>query len=580
MFRSTYLPKIDKKLINEEVTTSRKNSIIQAIRRGFFSNIRYLLENAESDPNEIFEASSPQPKPSALEPVIINNYSCNETPIVTNLKLIIQSIYSFHGRTPLMFCASIENEKWSFGIAQNLLEKGAKLSLKDPNGLNALMYACIHSKESLVNLYLNALGDFHLLSVDNFGNTALHIASLGKNESICKILCDICVKYDINPLTAAHKNKLGHTPFDLCFLNRHKSCIDNYNNIKEHFLSRETNQTSARINTAFKKQGSISKTPSFLKNLMNHESALNHDSMQFDSSTNNLNDSSVLCENYETIENINKIASINTENNSDCPKPQYCAPFVNKPKTASYSNRTLNESAKPESIYLNSLEIYRNIYPYKEHLILINPAIKKLPLKEDNMTKLKPIFCELRPLTGSKSFLKSKINFTNILESNSEINSTISTKSILIKREKTDAYISNALNNSHDNLKSVSFSNMNSVVELKTDECHKPHLQNKSELSHKLENKSESINNDNWRKKFCLIFESLENHKSQSFRLGFKYSASTPDDLTAVHANALNALNNLSSKKSSFIQTDRRKSFMSSTSSVVNTRKTSISIES
>jgi hypothetical protein len=235
------------------VTTSRKNSIIQAIRRGFFSNIRYLLENAESDPNEIFEASSPQPKPSALEPVIINNYSCNETPIVTNLKLIIQSIYSFHGRTPLMFCASIENEKWSFGIAQNLLEKGAKLSLKDPNGLNALMYACIHSKESLVNLYLNALGDFHLLSVDNFGNTALHIASLGKNESICKILCDICVKYDINPLTAAHKNKLGHTPFDLCFLNRHKSCIDNYNNIKEHFLSRETNQTSARINTAFKK---------------------------------------------------------------------------------------------------------------------------------------------------------------------------------------------------------------------------------------------------------------------------------------------------------------------------------------
>ena len=44
-----------------------------------------------------------------------------------------------------MFCAIIVDETWAYEIAKNLLEKGAKLGLKDPNGLNALMYACIHS---------------------------------------------------------------------------------------------------------------------------------------------------------------------------------------------------------------------------------------------------------------------------------------------------------------------------------------------------------------------------------------------------------------------------------------------------
>ncbi len=102
MFCYTFLPKIDKTLIYQEVTTNRKSSVIQALRRGFFSNICYLLENTEYDPNKIFEANKTQPKPFALESVIINNYNFNETPTVLNLKLIIQSIYSFHGRTPLM----------------------------------------------------------------------------------------------------------------------------------------------------------------------------------------------------------------------------------------------------------------------------------------------------------------------------------------------------------------------------------------------------------------------------------------------------------------------------------------------
>ena len=144
MFAQTYMPKIDENN-NLEKERKRKLSIIQTIRRGFFTHVRHLLENIKADPNELFKANIPQPLSSFLAPVISNANSPNGPPVVSNLSLINGSIYSFHGRTPLMFCASIEDETWAYGIAQNLLEKGAKLGLKDPNGLNALMYACIHS---------------------------------------------------------------------------------------------------------------------------------------------------------------------------------------------------------------------------------------------------------------------------------------------------------------------------------------------------------------------------------------------------------------------------------------------------
>jgi len=67
-----------------------------AIQHGYFRCIRYLLE-LNYDPNE---------RDNQL-------------------------------RTPLILCSYIENSRWSLSIAQNLLEKGAKIALEDHARRNA-----------------------------------------------------------------------------------------------------------------------------------------------------------------------------------------------------------------------------------------------------------------------------------------------------------------------------------------------------------------------------------------------------------------------------------------------------------
>ena len=40
-------------------------------------------------------------------------------------------------RTPLILCTYVENDRWSLSLAQNLLEKGAKIALEDHARRNA-----------------------------------------------------------------------------------------------------------------------------------------------------------------------------------------------------------------------------------------------------------------------------------------------------------------------------------------------------------------------------------------------------------------------------------------------------------
>ncbi len=40
-------------------------------------------------------------------------------------------------RTPLILCSYVENDRWSLSLAQNLLEKGAKIALEDHARRNA-----------------------------------------------------------------------------------------------------------------------------------------------------------------------------------------------------------------------------------------------------------------------------------------------------------------------------------------------------------------------------------------------------------------------------------------------------------
>jgi hypothetical protein len=155
------------------------------------------------------------------------------------------------GRTPLIMCTFIEDDHWSYNIAQNLIEKGGIVGRKDHNGLNALMYACLNQKLSLFKLYAKTVGDYSLTSTDNFSNTVMHMASLSPNESMCLCLQELCFKYGLNVLQL--KNKFGHTPYDLCLLMNHRQCLSNYAIFKklESKSDKNLNSTSEPLFNSF-----------------------------------------------------------------------------------------------------------------------------------------------------------------------------------------------------------------------------------------------------------------------------------------------------------------------------------------
>ena len=136
-------------------------------------------------------------------------------------------------RTSLMLCCLVEDKNWSFSLAQTLIENGASLSLKDSNGYNAIMYACLYEREDLLDLFLKAPGDFNLFARDFFGNTAFHLASLNKSEKNCSLLHKLAIKLNLEQTKLAlNKNNFSHTSFDLCRMNGHDNCVKfNYSNI-------------------------------------------------------------------------------------------------------------------------------------------------------------------------------------------------------------------------------------------------------------------------------------------------------------------------------------------------------------
>ncbi|CAF0982734.1 unnamed protein product [Didymodactylos carnosus] len=119
-----------------------------AIQHGYFRCVRYLLELGY-DPNE---------RDSNL-------------------------------RTTLILCAYIENAKWRLSLAQNLLEKGARIALDDHARRNSLHHACALQREELVKLYLTCL-DFNIEAKDCEGCTCLHYAAITGNCQIAEMLVD------------------------------------------------------------------------------------------------------------------------------------------------------------------------------------------------------------------------------------------------------------------------------------------------------------------------------------------------------------------------------------------------------
>ncbi|CAF0771472.1 unnamed protein product [Didymodactylos carnosus] len=152
-----------RKLSDEKQSLSSKTSIAIpkyfnitfAIQHGYFRCVRYLLELGY-DPNERD-----------------NNL-----------------------RTTLILCTYVENAKWRLSLAQNLLEKGARIALEDHARRNSLHHACALQRDELVELYLTCI-DFNIEAKDCEGCTCLHYAAITGNSYIAEMLIEAAEKKGI-----------------------------------------------------------------------------------------------------------------------------------------------------------------------------------------------------------------------------------------------------------------------------------------------------------------------------------------------------------------------------------------------
>lgn len=112
-------------------------------------------------------------------------------------------------RTALMQLCFLEDETKAAKYAKILLQRGAKVGLKDKNGLTALSHACKRGQEQLVSIMLEEASDFDLNSQDKQGNTALHYAALSGNFVVLNLLLSKLKRFK---LSVDKLNKKGETP--------------------------------------------------------------------------------------------------------------------------------------------------------------------------------------------------------------------------------------------------------------------------------------------------------------------------------------------------------------------------------
>lgn len=94
-----------------------------------------------------------------------------------------------HGRTPLMLCALVDNERTGLRIARILFDFDPFLGWKDKEGRTALAYACICGRERLAQLLLRR-EPRRLLDPDAQGDLPLHHAARGGSVAILGLLLD------------------------------------------------------------------------------------------------------------------------------------------------------------------------------------------------------------------------------------------------------------------------------------------------------------------------------------------------------------------------------------------------------
>lgn len=112
-------------------------------------------------------------------------------------------------RTALMQLCFLDDESKAAKYVRVLLERGAKVGLKDKDGLTALSHACKLGLEQLVSIMLEEASDFDLNSQDKLGNTALHHAALSGNFVVLNLLLNKLKRFKMN---VDKLNKRGETP--------------------------------------------------------------------------------------------------------------------------------------------------------------------------------------------------------------------------------------------------------------------------------------------------------------------------------------------------------------------------------
>ena len=115
-------------------------------------------------------------------------------------------------RTPLIELSFLDRETMAVLLCKRFLDKGAKIGLRDKDGRNALLWACMNGRGKLVEVFLGEVEGFDLNDRDHQGNTALCLAVKSGSLVVVKILLKELKRYK---LSVDIGNDHGETPLIL-----------------------------------------------------------------------------------------------------------------------------------------------------------------------------------------------------------------------------------------------------------------------------------------------------------------------------------------------------------------------------
>lgn len=210
---------IDNKVDINKTTPEGETAICIAIKNNFIKGTALLLEhNAKIDIinsekitpfsiaalrgfSEIVELLKTKTTKRELRAALIRSASLNYTSMITALAAhdtVDARNEKLH--TPLMAAAM----KGHISAAEKLLEAGANIHLQDDQGSTALLLACIHSRNQMIEFLINK-GKANINEQDDLKRTPLHICVIKDNPEGIKIL----LKYGASKTL---RNTKGETP--------------------------------------------------------------------------------------------------------------------------------------------------------------------------------------------------------------------------------------------------------------------------------------------------------------------------------------------------------------------------------